>query len=80
MKLVKYRIRIAFCRGRVGEEETALGLAVVAPALPRRGEVAKAVTSHPIVGKSFTELIDHDEQDAQRVTEATLAERNTAQD
>lgn len=38
------------------------------------------VTSHSIVGESFTELVDHDEEDAQGVTKATLAKRNTVED
>lgn len=36
----------------------------------------RRVTSHSIVGKSFTELIDHDEEDAQGVTEAALMKTN----
>lgn len=42
----------------------------------RRGGLE--LTSHPIVGEPLTELIDHDEEDAQRVTKATLTKRNNS--
>lgn len=43
-------------------------------------EVQNQECSHPIVGESFTEFIDHDEEDAQRVTKATLTNRETILD
>lgn len=39
--------------------------------------VSDIVTSHSIVGESFTELIDHDEEDAQRIPEAALTNRKS---
>lgn len=42
-----------------------------------KGRKVKIVTSHSIVGKSFTELIDHDEEDAQGITKAILTKGNS---
>lgn len=41
-----------------------------------KGRRVKIITSHSIVGKSFTELIDHDEEDAQGITKTTLIKGN----
>lgn len=72
---VKYRIRSAF-RSRQGRGGKArLGVAAVTGALHARGWVSKTVTFHAIVGKPLAELIDHDEEDAQGVTEATLTKQ-----
>ena len=37
--------------------------------------MSRRVTSHSIVRESFAELIDHNEEDAQGVTEAALPKR-----
>lgn len=37
--------------------------------------MSSRLTSHPIVGESFTEFIDHDEEDAQGVAKAALTKR-----
>lgn len=42
----------------------------------QRGGMSKIFTFHAIIGKSFTELIDHDEEDAQGIPKATLTKRN----
>lgn len=74
-KFLKYRTRRAFHRrGEWGEgRETELGLAeATGRVLLQKGEASRKLTSHPIVGESFTEFIDHDEEDAQWVAKATL--------
>lgn len=58
-----------------GGGKTQLGAAAATDALHARGGVAKTVTSHAIVGKSFAELIDHDEEDAHGITTAILTKQ-----
>lgn len=60
-----------------GREETQLGVSAYVLLFTQGGGVSKIVTSHSIVGKSFAELIDHDEKDAQGITKATLTKRNS---
>lgn len=64
---------------RAGEGKAQLGVATATGALRARGWVSKIVTFHAIVGKSFAELIDHDEEDAQGITKATLTKTTTVQ-
>lgn len=42
-----------------------------------KGRRVKIITSHSIVGESFTELIDHDEEDAQGIAKAILTKGNS---
>lgn len=63
------------CRQRVGRGAGLAQVAAISASLERAKWVT--VTSHPIVGEPLTELIDHDEEDAQGVTKATLVERKT---
>lgn len=75
MKFLKYRIRSAFCRGQ-GEGEQSYDWPWCPPSVsPPTPTQAKggANTSHAIVGEPFTKLIDHNEEDAQGVSEATLS-------
>lgn len=78
MNRLKYRIRSAFCRGqgeRGGDKVRSCGKS----GSSLGGGRVRIVTSHSIVGKSLTELIDHDEEDAQGVTKAALVETNSVE-
>lgn len=63
--------------GRGRGRETQLEVAVVTGPLHAKGGMSKIFTFHAIVGKSFTELIDHNEEDAQGIPKDTLTKRNS---